>query len=158
MRIAIYPGTFDPCTYGHLDIIKRASSLYDKVYVAVMHNENKNALFTTEERVEMLKEETEDIENVEIVCDEGLTVDLAHKLKAQVIIRGIRATMDFEYELTQSTINMTLSPDLETVFLVARPDLSFLSSSSAKSVATFHGNLERFVTKNVQKKLQEKFK
>ena len=153
----MYPGSFDPVTYGHLDIIKRASKIYDKLYVAVMVNEAKSCLFTIEERMELLRQVTKDLDNVEIVSGTGLTVDLAHKLKVNSLIRGLRASMDFEYELQQATINMTLAPDIESIFYMAKPEYSFLSSSSSKVVAENGGNLEQFVPEVVARALKEKF-
>lgn len=153
---AIYPGSFDPLTYGHVDIIKRAASMFDELIVVIMINEEKSPLFTMEERVEMLKETVGDLPHVKIEASRGLTVDFAHKVGASVIIRGIRAVMDYEYELQQSTINMMLADDIETVFLLAKPMYSFLSSSAAKTVAFHHGDLSRFVPENIAKRLEEK--
>ena len=130
---AIYPGSFDPITFGHVDIIRRAAQMFDEVVVVVLINDAKKPLFTVEERVEMLKETVGSIANVQVKASSGLTVDFARKEEAKVIIRGIRAVMDYEYELQQSTINMMLADEIETVFLLARPEYSFLSSSAASS-------------------------
>lgn len=153
---AIYPGSFDPITYGHVDIIKRAAGMFDELVVVILINEAKKPLFSVEERVQMLQETVGDLKNVQIKSSKGLTVDFAHQEQASVIIRGIRAVMDYEYELQQSTINMMLAKDIETVFLLARPEYSFLSSSAAKTVASYGGDLSCFVPNNIAKRLQEK--
>ncbi|MBQ7890884.1 MAG: pantetheine-phosphate adenylyltransferase [Erysipelotrichaceae bacterium] len=153
---AIYPGSFDPITYGHLDIIRRAAMLYDELVVVVLINDAKKPLFTVEERVEMLKETVGELPNVTVKASPGLTVNFARKEGASVIIRGIRAVMDYEYELQQSTINMMLADEIETVFLLARPEYSFLSSSAAKTVASYKGDLKHFVPNNIAKRLEEK--
>lgn len=153
---AIYPGSFDPITFGHVDIIRRAAQMFDEVVVVVLINDAKKPLFTVEERVEMLKETVGSIANVQVKASRGLTVDFARKEEAKVIIRGIRAVMDYEYELQQSTINMMLADEIETVFLLARPEYSFLSSSAAKTVASYHGDLTYFVPSNIAKRLEQK--
>ena len=153
---AIYPGSFDPITYGHLDIIRRAALMYDELVVVVLINDAKKPLFTVEERVEMLKETVGSIANVQVKASPGLTVNFARKEGASVIIRGIRAVIDYEYELQQSTINMMLADEIETVFLLARPEYSFLSSSAAKTVASYKGDLKHFVPNNIAKRLEEK--
>lgn len=158
MRKAIYPGTFDPVTNGHLDIILRASTLVDELEVVIMVNPNKQTTFTTEERVEMLKLVTKEIPNVSISAQTGLTVDYAHKAHANVLIRGIRAVMDYEYELQQATANMELAPDIETVFLLTRPKYSFLSSSVVKQIALNKGDLSLFVPASIKVYLEKKFK
>lgn len=153
---AIYPGSFDPITYGHLDIIRRAAMMYDELVVVVLINDAKKPLFTVEERVEMLKETVGELPNVTVKASPGLTVNFARKEGASVIIRGIRAVMDYEYELQQSTINMMLADEIETVFLLARPEYSFLSSSAAKTVASYKGDLKHFVPNNIAKRLEKK--
>ena len=153
---AIYPGSFDPITYGHIDIIRRAAQMFDELIVVVLINEAKRPLFTTEERVEMLKETVGDFPNVKVMSSSGLTVNFARQQQANVIIRGIRAVMDYEYELQQSTINMMLADEIETVFLLARPEYSFLSSSAAKTVASHNGDLTHFVPSNIAKRLEDK--
>lgn len=158
MRKAIYPGTFDPVTNGHLDIILRASTLVNELEVVIMVNPNKQTTFTTEERVEMLKLVTKEIPNVSISAQTGLTVDYAHKAHANVLIRGIRAVMDYEYELQQATANMELAPDIETVFLLTRPKYSFLSSSVVKQIALNKGDLSLFVPASIKVYLEKKFK
>ena len=158
MSKAMYPGSFDPITYGHMDIIEQSSKMFEEVFVAVMVNDEKNPLFTTEERVDMIRKTVGHLPNVKVVASPGLTVDFARSLDVNVLIRGIRAVMDYEYELQQSTINMMLAPDIETVFLLSKPDYSFLSSSAARTVAKYHGDLQRFVPEYVACKLEEKMK
>ena len=144
MNKALYPGIFDPITIGHLDIIKRAARLYDEVIVAIMHNPKKNCTFSPEERKSLI-ERCVDLSNVKVVIGEGLTVDLARQLGCKVLVRGIRAIADYEYELALATTNMRLAEDIETVFLVARPEFSFISSSIAKEVALYDGDLSGII-------------
>jgi len=153
---AIYPGTFDPITYGHLDIIERASKLYDEVSIVIMKNEGKKCLFSEEERKEMIENLVSNLENVNVTIGEGLTVDYAHRNNANVLIRGIRAVSDYEYELQLATANMALASDIETVFLLAKPEYSFLSSSTSKIIAKNGGDLSKFVPNEIAKKLYEK--
>ncbi len=157
MKIGIYPGSFDPVTYGHLDIIKRSSMLFDKLYIAIMTNDNKTTDFNLEERISMLEKVTKEYSNIEIVVGEGLTVDLAKKLGAKFLIRGIRAVMDYEYELQLATVNMTLAHEIETVFLLTRPENSFLSSSIVKSIAKFEGDLTAFVPAEIIPEIKAKY-
>lgn len=142
---AIYPGTFDPITEGHLDIIKRAAKVYDRLIVAVMNNKSKSCIFTTDERKAMIEKCCKDLKNVEVVVDYGLTVDLAKKNGCKAIVRGIRAVTDYESELALATANMTLNNEIETMFLVSRPELSFLSSSIAKEIASFQGDISPYI-------------
>ena len=153
---AIYPGTFDPITVGHLDVIKRAASIYDKLIVAVMDNSSKKCTFTKEERVELIQKCINDFPNVEVVLGEGLTVNLAKKYDCKVIVRGVRAISDYEYELGLATANMSLDKDIETVFLVAKPELSFLSSSIAKEIASFKGDISLYIPETICKQVSEK--
>ena len=157
-RIAIYPGTFDPITLGHLDIIKRASALFDKLIVAVTTNPSKKPLFLVEERIDMIKGMIDNIKNIEVKSFDGLLVDFANKEKATVIVRGLRAVSDFEYEFQMSFINRTLYPNVETIFLPATENVHFISSSSVKEITKLKGNTENLVPKKVQNKLIEKFK
>lgn len=158
MRIGIYPGSFDPVTLGHLDIIKRASNLVDKLYVAVIKNKRKKSLFTTIERIDMLKEVTKDIANVEIEHFSGLTVDLAKKKNANVIFRGLRAVTDFEYELQLAQTNHKLNPDVDTVFLITNVEYSYLSSSIVREIASYNGEIESFVSEAIVDKIYDKYK
>ena len=156
MKRAIYPGSFDPVTYGHLDIIKRSSALVDELIVGVLYNNAKSPLFSIEERVKMLEEITKDMPNVTIVPFEGLLVDFARETGANIIIRGLRAVTDFEYELQMSQTNHKLEPNVETVFLTTSLDFSYLSSSIVKEVATFGGDVSQFVPDLVQSRMEEK--
>ena len=145
MSKAIYPGSFDPLTNGHLDIIKRASMVFDELYVAVMINKSKTCTFSLEERIDFIKRCTDDIKNIKVVSSNGLTVDMAKKLDCNVIVKGIRAVSDYEYELAQATGNMMLDSNIETCLLVSRPELSFLSSSITKEIASFGGDVSKFI-------------
>ena len=153
---AIYPGTFDPITVGHLDVIERAAKIYDKVVIAVMENRSKSCTFTKEERVKMIKKCVRKISNVEVVAGEGLTVDLAQQFGCRVIVRGIRAVSDYESELALATANMTLNSEIETVFFVSKPELSFLSSSVAKEIAYFNGKIDTYIPKQIIKEVSKK--
>lgn len=156
MLRAIYPGSFDPVTFGHLDIITRSSSLTDELIVGVLNNNAKSPLFSVEERVKMLKEVTENIPKVKIVPFEGLLVDFARKTDARMIIRGLRAITDFEYELQMAQTNHKMEPQLETVFLTTNLAYSYLSSTTVKEVAAFGGDISQFVPEIVEKRIQEK--
>ena len=158
MKKAIYPGSFDPITIGHLDIIKRASKNFDTLYVAVLNNPNKKTLYTQSERVSLIKKCIKDIKNVKVVSYDGLTVKLAKKLNCNVIIRGIRALTDYESELAIASANMKLDKDIETFFLVSKPELSFLSSSIAKEIASFNGDISHVIPKQIIKDVKDKFK
>ncbi len=158
MLKAIYPGSFDPVTYGHLDVIKRAASLFDALDVIVMHNPNTTSYFSIEERITMLKKVTKDLPNVVVHTRKGLAVDAARDFGANVLIRGIRAVMDFEYELQQATANMILANDIETVFLLTKPEYSFLSSSAVKQIALNGGDLSKFVPPEIKDDILSKFK
>ena len=153
---AIYPGTFDPITVGHLDIIRRSSKIYDEVYVAIMKNNSKKAIFSEEERKEMIEECCKGLPNVKVCIGEGLTVEYAKQLGCKVIIRGIRAVSDYEYELAQATANMMLNSEIETSLLVARPELSFLSSSIAKEIAYFNGDISPYIPSEIYEKVSKR--
>ena len=156
MRKGIYPGSFDPVTYGHIDIIKRSAELVDELTVGVLCNNAKSPLFSLEERVRMLEEITKDMPNVTIVPFEGLLVDFARKMDANIIIRGLRAVTDFEYELQMSQTNHKLEPGIETVFLTTNLAYSYLSSSIVKELAAFGGDISQFVPELVQNRMEEK--
>ena len=156
MRIAVYPGSFDPVTYGHLDIIERTANMFDKLIVAVSLNPCKNPLFTTDERMEMLSMVTRSFANVEVDQFYGLTVNYAQEKKAQVIIRGLRALSDFETEFMMALTNKSLQGSVETVFLMTRAEFSYISSSVVKEVITFGGDIKKLVPPVIQKKLQVK--
>lgn len=153
---AIYPGTFDPITVGHIDVIERAAKVYDKVLIAVMENRNKSCTFTKEERQKMIQKCVKNLKNVEVVIGDGLTVNLAKKHGCKVIIRGIRAVSDYESELALATANMTLDESIETVFFVSKPELSFLSSSIAKEIAYFNGKIDTYIPKQIIKEVSKK--
>ncbi len=159
MRKAIYPGTFDPITLGHLDIIKRASTLVDQLEVVIMRNPNKsNSDFSVEERLEMISSVIQEFSNVTVSAQTGLTVEYAKVSGANILIRGIRAVMDYEYELQQATANMVLAPNIETVFLLTRPQYSFLSSSVVKQIAQNKGDLTPFVPSQVKEFIEKKYR
>lgn len=156
MSKAIYPGSFDPITEGHLDIIKRAAKTFDVLYVAIMINPNKKYTFSEEERLKLIKKCCKNIKNVEVVIGEGLTIEYAKKLGCNVIVRGIRAVTDYESELALATSNMMLDDKIETIFFVSRPELSFLSSSIAKEIALFGGDIDNFIPKPIQNDVKKK--
>lgn len=145
MRTVVYPGSFDPCTNGHIDIISRASRLFDRVIVAVLINNSKSPLFTAEERVEMLKKAVADYSNVEVFSFDGLLVDFMKAVKADIIIKGIRAVSDFEYEFQMALTNHELYNDAETLFIPTSKDYMFLSSSIVKEIAGYGGSLDGLV-------------
>jgi pantetheine-phosphate adenylyltransferase len=156
-KIAIYPGSFDPVTNGHLDIVERGLRIFDKIIVAILHNPNKNCLFTIEERVIMLKDSLKKLKNVEIDTFEGLLVDYAVKRKAQAILRGLRALSDFEYEFQMAMMNRRINREIQSVFLMTGLRWIFISSSIIKEAARFGGNIEGMVPPLVSRKLREKF-
>ena len=159
MKKGIYPGSFDPVTYGHIDMIERASKMFDKLYVSITENINKKSFFTLEERLDLLKKICQNYKNVEIVvCQNKLTVDFALELGANVIVRGLRAVTDFEYDLQMASTNHQLNSNVETVFMMTNTDYSFLSSSMVKEIAYIGGNVNKFVPKIVEDKIKEKLK
>ena len=156
MKIGIYPGSFDPVTKGHLDIIERSSKMVDKLIVAVLKNTSKSPLFTVEERVSMLKEITKDIPNVEIDSFSGLLVDFAEANNATIIVRGLRAVTDFEYELQMSQTNRIMDENVDTIFLTTSLEYAYLSSSTVKEVAIYGGDVSKFVPSYVVDKIKDK--
>ena len=154
---AVYPGTFDPVTYGHLDIIQRSSALVDELIVGVLNNVTKSPLFTPDERVEMLKEAVKDLPNVRVMAFDGLLIDFAKKQKAGFVIRGLRAVTDFEYELQMSLTNRVLNSEVDTIFLTTSLKYAYLSSSTVKEVAAFGGDISKFVPRKVAKKVIERY-
>ena len=157
MKVAIYPGSFDPITYGHLDLIDRALVLFDKLYVAIAVNPVKEPLFPAEERVSMVKQLTKNKKGAVVISFPGLLADLTRKLKAVAIIRGLRAVSDFEYEFQMALMNRKLYHGAESVFLMPSARYVFLSSNLIKDVARFGGDVSAFVHKIVEKKLKQKF-
>ncbi|HKJ80569.1 MAG TPA: pantetheine-phosphate adenylyltransferase [Ignavibacteriaceae bacterium] len=157
MAKAIYPGTFDPVTNGHIDIIKRAREIFDSIVVTVAINTGKNPLFTTQERVKMLKECLKDFDNVSVDSFDGLVVDHAKNVGAVSIIRGLRAVSDFEYEFQMALMNRKLAGKISTVFLMPHEKYTYLNSSIVRNLAGFHSDVNDFVPPNVNKALKEKF-
>ncbi len=157
-RGAIYPGSFDPVTNGHLDVIRRASRIFDHVVVAVANNTGKKALFTIEERVELLKDVTRGIKNVSVETFNTLVIDYARRKKINVLIRGLRMTSDFDYEFQIALTNRRLAEDIETVFLMPSEHVSFVSSSLLKEIAGLNADISSFVPRAVERKLKEHLK
>jgi len=157
-QAAIYPGTFDPVTYGHIDLIKRAQEIFTEVIVAVAHNPHKKPLFSLKERVAMLKQATCGLKNIEIVDFDGLVVNYAHKRKAKVLIRGLRMLSDFEYEFQMALTNRKLSSEVETIFLMPHESYSYLSSKLLKEAASLGADLSSFVPVFIGKALSEKLR
>ncbi|MFC3211192.1 pantetheine-phosphate adenylyltransferase [Planomicrobium okeanokoites] len=156
-KVAVVPGSFDPITMGHLDIIKRASKIFDEVKVVVMNNSSKNPLFNVEERIALIAEVTSAIPNATVDSFGGLLIDYAVEVKANAIIRGLRAVSDFEYEMQITSMNRFLNEDIETLFMVSNNQYSFLSSSIVKEVAKYNGNISGLVPEAVEKALKKKF-
>jgi len=156
-KIAIYPGSFDPPTNGHIDIIKRGLKLFDGIIVAILHNPSKETLFSLEERIAMLKEILKEHSNVEVDSSEGLLVDYAIKRDAHVILRGMRAVSDFEYEFQMALMNRSLNRKVQTIFLMTGLRWIFISSSIIKEAASFGGDIKEMVPSVVYKKLKEKY-
>lgn len=157
MTVAVYPGSFDPVTYGHLDIIARASRLFDRLHVAVLENPSKRALFTVEERLAMLEEACRPYPNVTCESFSGLVVQYAASRQARAIVRGLRAVSDFEYEFVMATMNRHLDPRIDTVFIMTSSEYAFVSSSLVKEVASFGGDVSRWVPPGVAERLRARF-
>jgi pantetheine-phosphate adenylyltransferase len=157
LKVAVYPGSFDPVTFGHLDIIQRAALVFDKLIVAVLNNSSKNPLFTVEERIQLLQEATGHIPNVEVDGFRDLLVNYLEQKQVNIVVRGLRAVSDFEYELQLATTNNKLNPKVETFFMTASPQYSFLSSSVVKEVARFHGPVTGLVPEVVENALVQKY-
>lgn len=158
IKIGVYPGSFDPLTNGHLDIIKRASKLFDKLIVGVLHNDAKKALFSMEERAELIKKCTLDIDNVEVAHFKGLLVDFAREQNATAIVKGLRAVSDYEYELQMAMLNKHLDKELETIFLMADIQNSFLSSSAVKELALHGGDITGLVPEEIKDDINAKLR
>lgn len=154
--IAVCPGSFDPITYGHLDIITRGAKVFDKLYITVLNNSSKKPMFTVEERIELIREVTQDIPNVVVDSFQGLLMDYAKSVNANAIIRGLRAVSDFEYEMQITSMNRVLDENIETFFIMTNNQYSFLSSSIVKEVAKYDADISELVPKPVEKALQEK--
>ena len=159
MNIAVYPGTCDPFTNGHRDLVQRAATnIFDKVYICVVENSNKNTVFSLEERVDLAKKSLENIKNIEVIPFSGLLVDFATKLNAKVILRGLRVVSDFEYEFQMSSMNKKLNNNIESIFLTPSESYAFLSSSLVKEIAQLGGDVSTFVNKDVKIALEKKYK
>ena len=156
MLTAIYPGSFDPITYGHIDIIRRAAKTVDKLVIGVLNNTSKTPLFSSDERVEMIREAVKDIPNVTVEAFSGLSVDFAKSKGAGIIVRGLRAVTDFEYELQLSQTNRKIAPDVDTVFFTTSLQYAYLSSSIVKEVALFDGDISEFVPEFLVSKIKDK--
>ena len=157
MKTAIYPGSFDPVTLGHYDIIERTATMFGRVIIGVLNNKMKSPLFSAQERVNMLKDVTKDIDNVEILSFRGLLVDFAKEHQVQTIIRGLRAVTDFEYELAMSQTNRVANPDVDTIFLNTSLKYAYLSSSMVKEMAMYGGDISKFVPQQVIGRVYEKY-
>jgi len=157
MKVAVYPGSFDPVTHGHLDIIKRASTVFDRLIVAVLNNVSKNHLFSIEERIELLREVTQDLPNVEIDGFHDLLIHYMRTKQADVIVRAIRSVSDYEIELQMATMNRKLGDHIETLFMTSSPEYSYLSSSIVREIARFQGPISDLVPPVVEQALKGKF-
>ena len=157
MRIAVYPGSFDPITYGHLDIIQRSSKVFDKVIVAVVKNRSKEPLFSVEERMNFIRRSITDLSNVEVDHFDGLLVNFVTAKKAQVIVKGLRAMSDFEYEFQMALLNRKLQPKVETMFLMTDHKYSYLSSSMVKEIAGLGGSIQDLVPEDILQDILDKF-
>jgi pantetheine-phosphate adenylyltransferase len=157
MRKAVYPGTFDPVTYGHLDVIKRGSRIFDELVVAVGHNPLKDPLFTVNERMDMISKNIREIKNTRVDCFKGMLTDYMKQMQTNVILRGIRTVSDFEYEFQRALTNRVLKTDIETVFIMTSQEYSFLNSSLIKEAVSLGGDISMFVPSDVEKQLQRKF-
>lgn len=156
MTTAVYPGSFDPVTLGHMDIIERTSKMFDRVVIGVLNNQSKSPLFSVEERVNMLEEVTRELGNVEVQSFEGLLIDFVARNHAQIIVRGLRAITDFEYELQMAQTNRVMAPDVDTIFLTTNLRYSYLSSSIVKEIAGYNGDITPFLHPAVIKRVREK--
>lgn len=157
ITVAVYPGSFDPVTYGHLDIIHRAAKVFDKLIVAVLNNTSKNPLFALEDRIELIKKVTQDVPNVEVDGFRDLLVNYMKEKNVSVIVRGLRAVSDFEYELQMASTNHKLDESVETFFMASKPQYSYLSSSIVKEIAKFNGPVTDLVPAEVEKALKQKY-
>ena len=158
MSIAVYPGSFDPVTYGHIDIIERSAKVFDKLIIAVLVNSAKKPMFTIEEKVDMIRKVTSHLDNVEVMSFSGLLVDFAKQHNASVSVRGLRAVTDFEYEIQIAQTNAKLNKDLDTMFFTTSIEYSYVSSTIVKEIASYHGDVSEMVPPYVQECLEKKFK
>lgn len=158
MTIGVYPGSFDPITFGHLDLIARSTKIVDKLIIGVLVNRSKTPLFSVEERVRMIQEMTSEYENVEVMAFEGLLVDFVKCCGANVIVRGLRAVTDFEYELQMSQTNKVMAPEIDTIFLTTSLKYSYVSSTMVKEIASFGGDISAFLPEEIAERVKEKYK
>ncbi|MDO5539092.1 MAG: pantetheine-phosphate adenylyltransferase [Eubacteriales bacterium] len=156
MKRAVYPGSFDPVTFGHIDIIRRSADLVDELVVGVLQNNNKNPLFSVQERVNILLDVTKDMKNVRVEAFSGLSIDFVKKCDAQFLVRGLRAITDFDYELQMAQTNRIMSRDIDTIFLTTSLEYAYLSSSTVKEVAYYGGDISKFVPKEVVRAISQK--
>ncbi len=157
MKKAIYPGSFDPLTYGHIDMIRRASRMVDELVVAVLINSAKKPLFSINERVSMIEESFPDLSNIKVTSFEGLTAEFARNAGADIIVRGLRAVTDFEYELQIAQTNRVISPQLDTIFLTTSLEYAYLSSTIVREVASYGGDISKFVPPHIAEKVYQKY-
>ncbi len=157
LKTAIYPGSFDPITKGHLDVLKRAGDIFDKVIIVVSVNVNKKSFLPLEDRLALIKESCKEMDNVEVDSFDGLTIEYAKKRNANVLIRGLRAVSDFEYEMQLSQANSALASDIHTVFLITKPKYNFISSGTVREIALMNGDVSKFVPEPVAKYLELKY-
>lgn len=157
MKVCVCPGSFDPVTHGHVDIIQRAADIFDHVYVVALYNRDKNPFFNLDERLEMLRAATHELPNVSVDSYDGLVIEYARQKKALALIRGLRAVTDFEFEFKLAAMNRSLDSDIETMFMMTSSEYAFVSSSAVKEVASLGGDVSRWVCPSVAKKLYDKF-
>ena len=157
MKIAVYPGSFDPITLGHIDVLRDGAQMFDKVIITVSNNISKTSLLSVEERLQLIKESIKEFNNVEVDCFNGLTVEYAKSKNATILLRGLRAVSDFEYEMQMALFNKDLCNELETVFFIADAEHSFISSSQVRNIASLGGSVEKYVTAPVAAALAEKY-
>lgn len=157
MKRAIYPGSFDPMTFGHLDMIERSAKIVDELYVSVLRNNAKNPLFSTDERVSMIKEMTSHLPNIKVTSFDGLLVDYATEIQANIVVRGLRAVTDFEYELQISQTNRIVNDQIDTIFLTTSLQYAYLSSTIVKEVASYGGDISKFVPEMIAREVYKKY-